>query len=206
MDHLPKRPDMQSPFVLHAFAKAVFPSISAWREKSAATPMTDADVLADLNECLTAHTDGFSRASYLQVERGWSPNQDLVSLLSHTWSTHISACRQKQAEWAMLHGVRFHGKQGETVSFKRSGDPAYYAGTVVALFSGEARALVSVNLRGAIPIAPPVIEEVFAEQVTHVKAGDTAASRTQPVRDFVGFQAQQQLQVPVNRITFIEEA
>ena len=203
MDHLPPRPDMQSTNVLQAFAKAIFPAVATWRVKTAAAPLSDDDILSDLREALTLQADGFIRACYLREERGWAPDQDLVLLLSNTAVMHTSVCRAKQAEWAMLHGVRLQAKEGDTVSFKKPGDEAFYTGKALAVFEGEARAVVSVTLRGAVAISPPVLEEVNAEQVTHVKNGDTAASRVESIRDFVGFQMQQQLQAPVqNAVAF----
>lgn len=192
---VPTRPTALSPEVVADYASLLLPYIKTWGgEMITAMP----NLGQDLVDAITAAEDAYARVQFLERDRGWIVNGELVAVFLKSTALHTAALHAAYQVWVIETGTRFPAKEMREISFmmlpKRGG--ILTKGTVRAVIPSQARAVVEYIVHiGGVPHIKTA--DVFAEDVTHIHDKKKALG-VSAIRQTVGFTLPEPAPIPVS--------
>ena len=96
----PARPKRSAKFIVQKAAEALAPQVLQWLNQQG----TLADIADDLARAMEYRSDGYEVARALE-SRGYSPDEELVEILSGAWSHLIKAHDAALREWTEAYRV-----------------------------------------------------------------------------------------------------
>lgn len=156
------RPREESPEILDAMVKEIFPTVKWWMDKqdedSYGLPLdeeikSDQHILKALTEACEmedSYTDGYRMAQFLEREYEWPSNFELARILQSTsfYETHQYALRA----WIRDNGFKPLFEVGRKVLVRRSDFPEGVEGTIQSV---EESGTYCVHLPGLWPVGVP---------------------------------------------------